>query len=144
MFQTKVVDKIKTHILSSITFFCFENHAVYEIMCEKYCRVGQAADDNMVHVHFIESTNKHLEYVILIAVPLQQWLHERVAMLICTLSVCLSVLLDSSQLKFVLQNRVCMAQASHPRDFSSVMGVHVRSMVNRVALGQVSVCILHF
>jgi hypothetical protein len=30
MFYTKVVDKIKTHILCSITFF--ENCAVYEIM----------------------------------------------------------------------------------------------------------------
>jgi hypothetical protein len=39
MFQTKVVQKIKTHILCSVTFFYFENHAVYEIMW------GQATDD---------------------------------------------------------------------------------------------------
>jgi hypothetical protein len=32
MFQTKVVEKIKTHILSSVTFS--ENRAVYEIMWE--------------------------------------------------------------------------------------------------------------
>jgi hypothetical protein len=31
MFQTKVVEKIKTRILCSITFFS-ENHAFYEIM----------------------------------------------------------------------------------------------------------------
>jgi hypothetical protein len=31
MFQTKVVEKIKTHVLCSITFFT-ENRAVYEIM----------------------------------------------------------------------------------------------------------------
>jgi len=31
MFQTKVVEKIKIHILCSIIFF-FENRAVYEIM----------------------------------------------------------------------------------------------------------------
>jgi len=30
MFQTKIVDKIKTHILCSVTFFFFENRAVYE------------------------------------------------------------------------------------------------------------------
>jgi len=30
MFQTKVVEKIKTHILCSVTFF--ENHAVCEIL----------------------------------------------------------------------------------------------------------------
>jgi len=32
MFQTKVVEKIKTHILCSVTFF--ESSAVYEIMWE--------------------------------------------------------------------------------------------------------------
>jgi hypothetical protein len=31
MFQIKVVEKIGTHVLCSITFF-FENHAVYELM----------------------------------------------------------------------------------------------------------------
>ena len=45
MFQTKVVEKIKTHILCSITFFFFENRAVCENV-EKYCRAGQATDDN--------------------------------------------------------------------------------------------------
>jgi hypothetical protein len=39
MFQTKAVEKIKTHILCSLTFF-FENRAVYEIKWEKYCRAG--------------------------------------------------------------------------------------------------------
>ena len=32
MIRTKVVQKIKTHILCSITFFSPENRAVYEIM----------------------------------------------------------------------------------------------------------------
>ena len=32
MSHTKVVKKIKTHILFSVTFFFLENHAVYEIM----------------------------------------------------------------------------------------------------------------
>jgi len=32
MFQTKVVEKIKTRILCSMTFFFFKNRAVYEIM----------------------------------------------------------------------------------------------------------------
>jgi len=32
MFQTKVVEKIKTSILCSVTFFLFENRTVYEIM----------------------------------------------------------------------------------------------------------------
>jgi hypothetical protein len=46
MFQAKIVDEIKTHILYSITFF-FENHSVYEIMWKKYSRAGQATDDSM-------------------------------------------------------------------------------------------------
>jgi len=31
-----------------------------------------------------EATNTHSEYVILIALPLQQWLNERASMLCCT------------------------------------------------------------
>jgi hypothetical protein len=44
MFQTKIVDKIETHILYSIT--CFENRAVYEIMWKKHGKAGQTKDDN--------------------------------------------------------------------------------------------------
>ena len=38
MFQTKVVEKIKTHILCSIFFFFFfsENHAIYEMKGKKW------------------------------------------------------------------------------------------------------------
>jgi hypothetical protein len=36
MFQTQVVEKIKTNISQSITFFFFENLVVYEIMWKKY------------------------------------------------------------------------------------------------------------
>jgi len=43
MFQTNVVEKIKTHILYSVTFFS-ENHAIYENV-EKYGTAGQAIND---------------------------------------------------------------------------------------------------
>jgi hypothetical protein len=46
----KSVDKIKTQILFSKTFFFF-NFAVHEIMWEKYCTAEQATDDNMEHAH---------------------------------------------------------------------------------------------
>ena len=36
MFQTKVVEKIKTHILRSITFFFQENRTAYDSVVEKY------------------------------------------------------------------------------------------------------------
>jgi hypothetical protein len=52
MLQTKVVEEIKTHFLCSVTFFPPKS-AVYEIMVEKYCRVGQATDDNMVHLLYM-------------------------------------------------------------------------------------------
>jgi len=61
---------------------------------EKYCRVGRATDDNItwrmrIAWRIPEDTNKHSEYVILIAFPLQQRLHERASMLRYTYSVCL-------------------------------------------------------
>jgi hypothetical protein len=48
MFQTNVLETIKTHIGFSKTFFSPENRAV-----EKYCREVQATDNNMAHVHCI-------------------------------------------------------------------------------------------
>jgi len=53
MFQTKVVEKIKTNTLCSITFFFFfENRAAYEIL-RKYIenRAGEATDDNLTDAH---------------------------------------------------------------------------------------------
>jgi len=37
----------------------------------------------------LKATNTHTEYVILIAFPLQQWLHERASMLRFTYTACL-------------------------------------------------------
>ena len=61
-------------------FFVFENRAFFEIMWKKYCRAGQATDDNMAHAHCMldtESTNTYSEHVTLIAFPL----HERLTTL---------------------------------------------------------------
>ena len=82
MFQTKVVEKIKTHILFSIPFS--ENRAVYEIMWEKYCRTGQATDDNKTwHMRIAcwitKATETNSEYVTQTAFPQQlqfQLLHD--------------------------------------------------------------------
>jgi hypothetical protein len=41
MFQTKAVEKIKTHILRSITFFSSESRAVYEIIWENVVELGR-------------------------------------------------------------------------------------------------------
>jgi hypothetical protein len=49
---------------------------------EKYCRAGQATDDNIVRrMRFAcwipKATNTHSEYETFIAFPRQQWLRER-------------------------------------------------------------------
>jgi len=73
--------------MHSIAFLFFsENLAIYKKMCEKYCRAGQATDDNIIRrMRFAcwipKATNKHSGYVILIVFLLQQWLHERAPML---------------------------------------------------------------
>jgi hypothetical protein len=41
MFQTKVVEKIKTRVLFSATFFFFENRAVYEITWKNPAEEGR-------------------------------------------------------------------------------------------------------
>jgi len=53
---------------------------------EKYGRARQATDDDIIWRMRIacwipKATDKHSEYVILIALPQQQWLHERASML---------------------------------------------------------------
>ena len=58
MFQTKVVEKIKTHILRSTTFFR-KSCRLWDNV-EKYCTAGQATDDNSAHALFIQYTDyKH-------------------------------------------------------------------------------------
>jgi len=83
MFQTGVVEKIKTRLLFSIpprkSCRLWDN-------VEKFCSDIQATDDNMAHAHCMldnlvykhtrAHAYTHTEYVILIAFPLQQWLQE--------------------------------------------------------------------
>jgi hypothetical protein len=47
MFQTKVVEKIKTHILCSVTYFLTLSRVWDNV--EKYSRAREATDDNMGH-----------------------------------------------------------------------------------------------
>jgi len=52
MFQAQLVDKIKTDILCSITFFFFRKSCRFWDKTEKYSTAGNATDDNMAHAHF--------------------------------------------------------------------------------------------
>jgi len=59
---------------------------------EKHCRAGQATEDNMAHAHCMldsKATDTHSEYIIIIAFPLQQWLHECASLLRYTYTACL-------------------------------------------------------
>jgi hypothetical protein len=52
---------------------------------EKYGTAGQATDDNIIRrmrfaCWITKATDTHSEYVILIAFPPQQWLHERASL----------------------------------------------------------------
>ena len=54
MFQTRAVEKIKAHILYSINLFR-KSFRLWENV-DKYCRAGQATDDNVEHAHCMLDT----------------------------------------------------------------------------------------
>jgi hypothetical protein len=92
MFQTKFVQKVKTHILCSITFS--QKSCRLSDNVEKYGRARQTTDDNIIRrMRFACCTTKtidtHSQYVISIAFPRQQWLRERASMLRHTYTACL-------------------------------------------------------
>ena len=84
-FRLKVVEKIKTRILCSITFFFLESLACYEIMWKNSVELDTTDDNIIMLMRFAcwvpKAANTRLKYVILIDFPLQQLLHERASML---------------------------------------------------------------
>jgi hypothetical protein len=95
----KIVDKIKTHILCSITFW--KSCHLWDNV-EKYGWAGQATDEVIQHEYFAcwftKATDIHSQYVILIGFPWQQWLHEHPSIL-CLYLHCLSYFLPIELLK---------------------------------------------
>ena len=83
MFQTEVVEKITTHFMFS-NFFFPEDCAFYEIMWKNIVELGMP-QKTIWRMHIAwwttKATKTHPEYVIFIAFPWQQWLHERTSML---------------------------------------------------------------
>ena len=79
----KIVEEIKTY-LCSINFIQ-KSYRLCENM-DKYGRKRAVTDNNIIwrmHIAWwiTKASDTHSEYVILIAILLQQWLHERTAML---------------------------------------------------------------
>ena len=75
-------------------FFFFENRAVYGIMWKNIVqpdRPKRTTWRTRIACWVPKATNTHSEYVILIAFPLQQWLHEHASMLRHTYIDCIVV-----------------------------------------------------
>jgi hypothetical protein len=77
MFQTKLVEKVKTHILCSITF-CLKSCCLWNNV-QKYDSAREATGDNITWCTrftcwITKATDTHSGYAILIAFPRQQWL----------------------------------------------------------------------
>jgi hypothetical protein len=96
--------------------FIFGNRAVYEIMWKKW--QNRASHRWQYGARALHAGYTHREYGILIAFPLQQWLHERSTMLRYTHITCLgkAVSTCSSSMRFSLtvfrlelhENHVCL------------------------------------
>ena len=82
-----VEEKIEIDIRRSVTLFFLTNHAFHVTMWKNTIESGRP---HMLILRMrmacwvFKATHTHLDYVILIACPLQQLLHERAAMLIYT------------------------------------------------------------
>ena len=74
-----VLEKLKTHILGSVTFFS-ENQAFNEIMWRNIVERSRAQMTKWrmrFSFWITKATDTHSEYITLIALPQQEWLHER-------------------------------------------------------------------
>ena len=136
MFQTKVVEKIKTHILYSIPLFSPLKSCRLWDNVEKCCRAGQATDDNIIRrVGFAKATNTHSDYVTLIAFPLQQRLQGRASTLRYT---ALPVLFSSPKRPYRLYLLLNGYRASPPPRYKVAGVVRVTTdlrLVPRLRLG---------
>jgi hypothetical protein len=77
---------VKLRILCSVTLFFSENLVIYEVTRKSIVEQGQATDDNITwHMRIAclipKATNTPSEYVIRIALPLQQ--NERYTYIAC-------------------------------------------------------------
>jgi hypothetical protein len=57
MFQTKIVEEIKTRILCPVTYF--RKSCPLRDNVGKYCSARQATDDNMAHAYFMLDTYRY-------------------------------------------------------------------------------------
>ena len=78
-------------------FFFLENGAVYEIMWKNIVERGRTQMTvwrTRIACRVPKATNTHSQYIILIAFPLQHWLHKRASLLRYTYIACLVTIFD--------------------------------------------------
>jgi hypothetical protein len=110
MFQTRVVEKIKTHILCSVTFFR-ESCRLWDNVDNIVERGPQTTIWRMLIACWVtKATNILSEYVILIAFPLQRRLQERASLFFaCLVPITISLLFAHDVHKNT-QVKVCTSQ----------------------------------
>ena len=91
IFQTNVVQDLEKNFYFQRLFF--ENRVVYEIMWKNFLEweSPQLTWFMRIGCWIPKAKNTHSHYIMLIAFPLQQWLHERASLLSYTYIVCLAV-----------------------------------------------------
>jgi len=84
-----VVQNIKTLILRSVNFY-FENRALYETLWKTTVQPDRPLKTMWRTASWIpKATNVYLKYIMVIACPLQQWLHKHAFILRYTYIACL-------------------------------------------------------
>jgi hypothetical protein len=103
MFHIKFVEKFKTHILFKYCLACW---IMWKYIVEPD-RPQMTIWRKSISSWEPEATNTHSKYIILIALPLQQWLHERASLLRCgTYITCLIIKeLFKVLSRFLLKNK---------------------------------------
>jgi hypothetical protein len=76
----KPVEKIKTHILCSVSFFSPKSCRSWKNV-DKFCWAEQTTVDNTAHALCVLDNWGSLQYVMIITFPLQEWLRERCSVL---------------------------------------------------------------
>jgi hypothetical protein len=91
LFHAKL-SRRSNHVLCSITFYFFQNRAVYEIMWKNNVEADRPQKTKWrmrIACRILKATNPHSKYLIFIAFQPQQWLHKRASMLCYTYTACL-------------------------------------------------------
>ena len=92
MFQTNVVEKLKTHFIFNNFFFFFENRAVYGIMWKDIvepARPQMTIWGMSIACWIPKATNAYSEYIIIIAFSTATMVTRKLLSEQCTYIVCL-------------------------------------------------------